>query len=369
MSEQQGLKIDEAWASNKPFNFFGPCSAESPDQLRDTAKGIWEQLGSAFIFRAGVWKPRTRPNSFEGAGIAALPWLKEVKDEFGFKISTEVANAQHVEHCLKNEVDVLWIGARTTVSPFAVQEIAEALKGANVSVFVKNPIHADLSLWMGALERINKAGITKLGAIHRGFHMLDSAPYRNLPIWKLAMELKQTFDNLPIVCDASHISGKPTLIPHVVQKSLDLNMDGLMIETHCQPQLALSDAKQQITPKELFDLLTHVEVRQSTTNNQEFVSKMEELRTMIDAIDDKALDLVARRMNLVQEIGNYKKDNKVTIFQVERWRKVLERSTAKGHDLGLSQEFIKSLFDAVHHESIRQQNSVMNPDLKRHKEV
>ena len=246
------------WLSGKrPYQFFGPCSAESLDQLRTTAAGISEHFTDV-IFRAGIWKPRTRPNTFEGVGEEGLKWLIDIKEEFGFKVTTEVASPAHVEACLKAGIDVLWIGARTTVNPFSVQAIADALEGADVPVFVKNPLNPDVSLWSGAVERIGKAGITKLGAIHRGFHLADNKPYRNAPAWDLAVQFKTDHPEIPLICDVSHITGNPELIPHVAQRALDLDMDGLMVETHCNPKKALSDAKQQITPAHLQLSLIHI---------------------------------------------------------------------------------------------------------------
>jgi len=359
MSENSSLVIDKEWLKQQPFNFFGPCSAESLAQMLATAKEL-AQFSSESIFRAGIWKPRTRPNTFEGIGSVGLEWLKAVKDQYGFQTATEVANAKHVELALESGVDILWIGARTTVNPFSVQEIAEALRGMDVPVFVKNPIHADLSLWVGALERINQVGITKLGAIHRGFHDGNNSIYRNSPKWQIALELKRMFSNLPIVCDASHISGTPKLISSVAQKSLDLNMDGLMIETHIHPEQALSDAKQQVTPellKEIIGSLTHPV---DSIDNINFTNKLEELRCDIDKIDDQLIELMANRMELVKSIGTYKKENKVTVFQLERWKAILQRTNAMGNPMGLTQEFINGLFNVIHDESIRQQTEVMN---------
>lgn len=354
------LKIDLDWSAQKPFNFFGPCSAESSAQVLQTAKGIAEENKKA-IFRAGIWKPRTRPNTFEGVGEEGLDWLIEVKKQFGLQIATEVANAKHVESCLQKGIDVLWIGARTTVNPFSVQEIAEALKGSNVQVFVKNPIHADLGLWIGALERVNQAGITKLGAIHRGFHEIESLPYRNSPKWNVVMELKRTFSNLPIVCDASHISGKPSLIPIVAQKAIDLSMDGLMIETHCSPQDALSDATQQIQPQELIKIINGLEYRISSSDNIEFKNALLELRNGIDKIDDQLVELLAKRMEVIKQIGQYKKDNNVTIFQLKRWNEILKRTNLTAKTLELNEIFIEKIYNDIHEESIRQQTAIMNP--------
>src|SRR5690554_6311507 len=360
--DSEDLNIDESWCNtNKPFNFFGPCSAESPEQLHATAKDIAKNHPSA-IFRAGVWKPRTRPNSFQGIGEQALEWLREIKDEYQLKIATEIANPFHLEKCLDAGVDVLWIGARTTVNPFAVQAIADALKGVDIPVFVKNPINPDLSLWMGALERINKAGISQLGAIHRGFHLSDNGPYRNYPYWSLAVQLKAEFPNLPIVCDASHISGKPSLIPQVSQKAYDLDMDGIMIETHHNPTAALSDKEQQLTPEQLHDVLTKLIRKKKSSPNEEFKNQLEILRTKIDKVDDDLMDLIAVRMNIAKQIGVYKKNNKVTILQIERWKQIMERVLKNGKGLDLGEDFINAIYNAIHEESIRKQTQVQNGD-------
>ncbi len=344
-----------------PLYIFGPCSAETPEQVLSTAKQIAAQFPNA-LFRAGVWKPRTRPNTFEGAGEKALEWLKEVKQETGLKTTTEVADASHVEACLKHGVDVLWIGARTVVNPFSVQAIADALKGVDIPVMVKNPMVPDLQLWIGALERINGAGIQQLAAIHRGFHFHNTAPYRNKPLWEIPLELMGKFPDLPVICDVSHISGSPELIPHVAQKAMDLNMNGLMVESHINPDVALSDAKQQVTPAQLQEIISHIIVRRPTADNEEFLNKMEILREEIDQIDLAILRQYAERMHLAREIGLYKKENNVTIFQREHWEYVLRRSLEEGLPLGLSETFLKGVYTQVHDESIRNQTEVMNDD-------
>ncbi len=339
---------------SSPFNFFGPCSAESPEQLRATAKGIKSNFDQV-IFRAGIWKPRTRPNSFEGAGEIALNWLMEIKEEFGFKVATEVANPNHVEACLKAGVDFLWVGARTTVNPFSVQSIADSLTGVDIPVFVKNPINPDLALWIGALERINKAGIRRLGAIHRGFHMTDNGPYRNFPNWNIAIQLKAAYPDLPIVCDASHISGSPELIPYVAQKSIDLDMDGLMVETHYQPNLALSDKQQQITPEQLYTLIQNLIPKSKTSSDIAFKTQLDVLREQIDIIDNDIIERLSERMSLAKKIGENKKRNGVTVLQVDRWQKILERTLQNGKALGLNDKFIYDFLNSIHDESIRQQ--------------
>lgn len=318
--------------------------------------------GMKFMFRAGVWKPRTRPGSFEGHGIEALKWMAEAKAEFGIPIITEVANAEHVQACLEHEVDGLWIGARTTVNPFSVQEIADALSGVDIPVMVKNPIHPDLSLWVGALERINRAGIKKLAAIHRGFHYHDNYPYRNLPNWELAIELKRMFRDLPIICDASHISGTPEIIPRVAQRAMDLHMDGLLIESHLDPSSALSDAKQQITPTQLKGLIQGLEIREPEIEDPLFTDELSRLRSKIDNIDEALTELLADRMGLVQQIGEQKRDRGVTIFQLERWAKIRENFEKWGQELGLQEDFIRRVVEAIHLESIEIQQKVMNED-------
>jgi len=346
-----------SWLSgNRPYQFFGPCSAESPEQLRATAAGIKEHFSNV-IFRAGIWKPRTRPNTFEGVGEEGLKWLIDIKEEYGFQVTTEVANAAHVEACLKAGIDILWIGARTTVNPFSVQAIADALEGTDIPVFVKNPLNPDVSLWSGAVERIAKAGINKLGAIHRGFHLADNKPYRNAPSWDLAVQFKTDNPEIPLICDVSHITGNPDLIPHVAQRALDLDMDGLMVETHCNPQKALSDAKQQITPVQLQELWGSLIFKSSESKNIEFQNQLELLRSKIDRIDDSIVELLSQRMNISEEIGLYKKENQVTILQLQRWQEILKRTLKSGKTLNLSDKFISSLYYAIHEESIDKQTN------------
>lgn len=361
MQNHLDILAAEEWLFNtqKPFFIFGPCSAESLDQTLETARGISEHFPNA-LFRAGIWKPRTRPNNFEGAGVQGLDWLQEVKNQTGLRVSTEVADANHVEACLKAGVDMLWVGARTTVNPFSVQAIADALKGVDIPVFVKNPIVPDIQLWMGALERINQAGIRKLAAIHRGFHFHNSEPYRNLPRWEMPLEMMGEYPNLPMICDVSHISGNPQLIPSVAQKALDLNMQGLMVETHRNPGEALSDAKQQITPDHLRSLIDGLVLRNPTADNPEFRNIMEALREKIDEIDKDVLQRFSDRMQLVREIGVYKRANNVTIFQPERWDAIIRKSLEEAQKLKLSPSFVKGLFMQIHDESIRQQTEVMN---------
>ncbi|MGZ4118705.1 MAG: chorismate mutase, partial [Bacteroidia bacterium] len=349
---------------NKPLLIAGPCSAESEEQMLSTAGQIAAFYPDS-IFRAGIWKPRTRPGTFEGIGDIGLQWMKEVKQQTGLLTATEVATADHVEKCLKAGIDILWIGARTTVNPFSVQEIADALKGVDIPVFVKNPIYPDLQLWAGALERVNNAGITKIAAVHRGFHSYDNRPFRNSPKWELAIELKAACPELPIICDPSHIGGTPELIPYLAQKAMDMDMDGLMIETHRNPSVALSDAKQQITPFELKEIIRDLQIRTATIQNSDLQTKLDELRSVIHKLDNDLLELLAKRMAVSKQIGEYKRDNNVTILQVTHWKNLIGTSIANGYQLGLPKEFVKELYQLIHDESIRRQTDVMNKVSKK----
>ena len=353
------------WAREKrPLIISGPCSAESESQMLTTATAL-AAIDKNIIFRAGIWKPRTRPNAFEGVGSIGLEWMKTVKARTGLLTATEVANGNHVEECLKNGIDMLWIGARTTVNPFSVQEIADAVKGVDIPVFIKNPINPDLQLWLGALERINYAGITKIAAIHRGFHSYNPSPFRNAPNWDIAVELKRICPDLPVICDPSHICGNTELIPYISQKALDMDMYGLMIETHCTPSLALSDAKQQITPFELSELLKRLVVRHANSDNPDFKNKLDQLRESINKADDELLQVLANRMGIVEKIAEYKKQNNVTILQTSRWESLLNERIQVGTLMGMSEEFIKALYVLIHEESIRKQAAVMNIYLKK----
>ena len=341
----------------------GPCGAESYDQLRQTAIGL-QNLNAVSLFRAGVWKPRTRPNAFEGKGEEALRWLKDIKAEFNFKITVEVANAHHTELALKYGIDVLWIGARTTGNPFSVQEIADVIQGVDIPVMVKNPIHADLQLWIGAIERIYNAGIRNIAAIHRGFHpdiyRDGKTKYRNKPLWQIPIELRTLFPELPIICDPSHISGNRELIPQVAQKALDLGLDGLMIESHYNPQIALSDAEQQYTPEDLKNVLDKLIIRQSGLSSTDHVSKLDALRKMIDEIDDDILNALKKRIQVIEEIGSYKKEHNIAIFQLNRWQEILRSRSQWADKMGLSRQHIEKLCQLLHEESIRVQNELMN---------
>jgi len=340
----------------KPYLISGPCSAESEDQLLNTAKSL---KGKIDVFRAGVWKPRTKPNSFEGVGKEALFWLQKVKKETGLKVITEAATAKHVELCLNAGIDMLWIGARTTVNPFYVQEIAEALSGVDIPVFVKNPIHPDISLWIGALERLNNKGITKLSAIHRGFFTYESSAFRNEPKWEMPIELKRNLSDLPIICDPSHISGNKKLIQDISQTAMDLNMDGLMIETHLQPERALSDVHQQITPNDLEILLDNIIYRKQILEDQDLILKLTILRDNIDKIDADIVNELNSRKEFVEEIAELKLKHNVTIFQLERWFQILSSRRKQANEIGLNPKMIADIFELIHKYSILTQSKIM----------
>lgn len=350
----------ESWSgvSGRPLIIAGPCSAETEEQVMDVANQLKDK-GIDYM-RAGIWKPRTRPNSFEGIGEDGLKWLKRVKDELGMKVGTEVANPEHVELALKYGIDALWIGARTTVNPFAVQEIADSLKGVDVPVMVKNPINPDTQLWIGAIERIHGAGIKSLAAIHRGVSTYEKSKYRNKPMWQMAIELKRLLPNIPIINDPSHIAGRRDLIQEVCQKAMDLGLDGMMIETHPNPDEAWSDAKQQVTPTVLTEILSSLKIRNVSTDNVEFIKSLEDLRDDIDRIDLEIIETLAERMKVVEQIGEYKRDNNVTTLQMARWDSLLNDRTAKGSKLGLHDEFVIELFKQIHKESIKIQSEIMN---------
>lgn len=348
------------WLSSKiPFIISGPCSVESEEQVLKTAQELAKN-NQINVLRGGIWKPRTRPNSFEGVGEIGLPWLKNAGKAIGLPVATEVAKAEHVEACLKAGIDMLWVGARTTVNPFSVQEIADALKGVDIPVFVKNPVTPDLNLWIGALERINAAGISKLGAIHRGFTSHNKNGYRNAPMWELPIDLKIQCPSLPIICDPSHISGNRELIAKIAQKAMDLEMDGLMIESHFNPDEAKSDAEQQVNPQQLNTILSQLQIRKSDIDNKEFSNNLERLRAIIDEIDEDIVNQFSNRMEMVEKIGEYKRENDVVILQLERWEHILKTRTGLAEKAGLSADFIKQMLDIIHQESIRIQTKVMN---------
>lgn len=341
----------------KPLIIAGPCSAETEEQVMTTARAL--KKNGITIFRAGIWKPRTRPGAFEGIGSIGLDWLQSVKKETGMLVSTEVANVKHVYEALRAGIDILWIGARTTANPFAIQEIADALKGVDIPVFVKNPVNPDAELWLGAIERLNKAGLNKIGAIHRGFSSYEQTIYRNFPHWQIAIDLKRRLPSVPLICDPSHISGKRELLQSVSQKAMDLNFDGLMIESHNDPDNAWSDAKQQITPESLDVLLESLIVREVQPEGIS-LNTLEDLRFKIDKVDNNLLDMLQKRMKMAEDIGHYKKLNNMTILQQTRWEDILEKNISKGEKRDLSSDFIVKLFKAIHQESINKQTNIMN---------
>jgi len=352
----------QALSNEQPLLIAGPCSAETEAQVMATAHGL--QATPARIFRAGIWKPRTRPGGFEGVGEIGLPWLQRVKAETGLLTAVEVANATHVKLALAHDVDVLWIGARTTVNPFAVQEIADVLQNTDKIVLVKNPVNPDLALWIGAIERLAQADIKKLGAVHRGFSTYDKSRYRNLPEWQIAIELQRKFPELPLFCDPSHIAGRRDLLQEVAQQALDLNYQGLMIESHCTPDEAWSDAAQQITPERLVELWADLRIPKKTDSAEAYQAALRNLRLHIDAYDVKLLDILGNRMQIASEIGVLKKENNVAVLQQDRWNALLEKMIQAGNEKDLSQEFILRIFKAIHQESIHHQEQVIyNPDL------
>ena len=338
----------------RPVVIAGPCSAETEEQVMNTAR----QLASKGIklFRAGIWKPRTKPGGFEGIGVEGLAWLKEVKKETGMYVCTEVATAKHVLECLKAGIDVLWIGARTTANPFAMQEIADALRGVDIPVMVKNPVNPDLELWIGAMERLNQAGLKHLAAIHRGFSSYEKKIYRNLPMWHIPIELRRRIPNLPIICDPSHIGGKRELIAPLCQQAMDLGFDGLIVESHCNPDAAWSDASQQVTPDVLDYILNLLVIRKDTQSTE----NLSELRKQIDECDNEIIQTLAKRMRISREIGTYKKEHDMTILQTGRYNEILEKRGSQASLCGMDTEFAKKVFEAIHEESVRQQMEIIN---------
>ena len=320
------------------------------NQLKDT---------DVSVFRAGIWKPRTRPGMFEGVGAIGLKWLKRVKDETGLLTSTEVANANHVNLALENDVDILWIGARSAVSPFIVQEIADSLRGTDKIVLLKNPVNPDLSLWFGGVERLYSAGIKKIGVIHRGFSTSSKSKFRNNPEWQIPIEFQNRFPDIPLICDPSHICGRRDLIHDVSQKSLDLNFDGLMIETHVDPDNAWSDAAQQITPYSLIQLMKELKIRRDNFQEEDYIKKLSKYRAKIDMIDNDLVEILGKRMNLSDKIGKLKKDKNVAVLQSKRWNEILGKMILEGKDNGLSEEFVLKIFKAIHQESINHQNKIL----------
>lgn len=347
-------KLNLPCDSDRPLIIAGPCSAETEEQVMQTAQQLAQK--GCRIFRAGIWKPRTKPGGFEGNGEAALPWLSQVKKETGMLVSTEVATPEHVELALKYGVDVLWVGARTSANPFAMQALADAMKGLDVPVLVKNPVNPDLELWIGALERINQAGIKRLGAIHRGFSSYDKKIYRNLPMWQIPIELHRRIPDLPIICDPSHIGGSRELIAPLCQQAMDLGFDGLIVESHCEPDKAWSDAKQQVTPDVLDYILSLLVIRDEKATTEGITM----LRKQIDELDNQLMDLLAKRMRVCREIGQYKKEHNMTVLQTARYNEILEKRGAQGALCGMGSKFVKKIFEEVHEESVRQQIEILN---------
>lgn len=352
-------KITSASLEKRPLIISGPCSAETEEQVIQTAIQL-KQTSLIDIFRAGIWKPRTRPGSFEGIGSIGLPWLQKVKQITGLPVAIEVATSKQVEEALLHHIDILWIGARTTVNPFSVQDIADALKGVDIPVFIKNPIHPDIELWLGALERILKAGIKNTGLIHRGFSSYGNTLYRNAPMWHLAIDMKRRNPNIMMINDPSHVCGRRDIILDVSQTAADLGFDGLMIESHITPDSAWSDAKQQVTPTQLAEILDQIIWRRENGVNEESHAALLKLREQIDQLDDELMQILAARMKIADKIGLYKKENNITILQTKRWNEILERALAKSEQLNLSKEFLVKYFDSVHIESIQHQNKIMN---------
>jgi len=350
--------VQETWGK-RPLIISGPCSAETEEQVMETATRLAD-TGKVDMLRAGIWKPRTKPGLFEGIGTKGLPWLQQAKKATGLPTTVEVATAKQVEDALHFDVDVLWIGARTTVNPFSVQEVADAVKGVDIPVLIKNPINPDLELWTGAVERIQRAGIKQVGLIHRGFSSYGNTEYRNAPMWHLAIEMKRRNPDMMIINDPSHICGRRDILQAVSQQAINLDFDGLMIESHIDPDNAWSDAKQQITPEALAEMLDNIIWRQEDVASVDFQTALEKMRQQINHLDDELMQILGQRMKIADKIGEYKKNNSVTILQTNRWNEILDRATKKAATLGLSPEFITKYLDAVHMESINHQNKIMN---------
>jgi len=358
MTDQSGEALQKTWGK-RPLIISGPCSAETEEQVLETAKQV-AATGKVDILRAGIWKPRTKPGMFEGVGAKALPWLQQAKKITGLITTVEAATAKQVQDALTFDVDILWIGARTTVNPFSVQEVADALRGIDIPIFIKNPINPDLELWTGAVERIARAGIKQIGLIHRGFSTYGNTDYRNAPMWHMAIEMKLRYPELMMICDPSHICGQRDTVLDISQKAIDLDFDGLMIEAHIDPDNAWSDAKQQVTPEQLNQILEDIIWRKENTASPEFHAALDKLRQQINNLDDELIQLLSQRMKIADKIGHYKKENNITILQTVRWNEIIERAMKKGDILGLSKEFITKYFDAVHMESINHQKKIMD---------
>jgi len=354
----QQSAVQAAW-SKRPLIISGPCSAETEEQVIETAERL-AKTGKVDMLRAGIWKPRTKPGMFEGIGAKGLPWLQKAKKLTGLPTTVEVATGKQVEDALTFDVDVLWIGARTTVNPFSVQEVADALRGVDVPVLIKNPINPDLELWQGAVERVSRAGIKQVGLIHRGFSSYGNTEFRNAPMWHLAIEMKRRMPGMPIINDPSHICGRRDILQATAQKAIDLDFDGLMIESHIDPDNAWSDAKQQITPERLAEMLSAISWRKEDVSSESYHAALDKLREQINHIDDELMQLISQRMSIAEKIGEYKRNNNVTILQSTRWNEVLDKALMKAGKVGLSEEFITRYMDAIHMESINRQNKIMN---------
>jgi chorismate mutase len=357
---EQSMKeiTQQAWGK-RPLIISGPCSAETEEQVLQTAQRL-AATGMVDVLRAGIWKPRTKPGGFEGVGAKGLPWMQQAKKLTGLPVTVEVATGKQVQDALTFDVDILWIGARTTVNPFSVQEVADALRGVDVPVLIKNPVNPDLELWSGAVERVARAGIKQIGLIHRGFSNYGNTEYRNAPMWQLAIEMKRRNPELMMINDPSHICGRRDILADVAQRAIDLDMDGFIIESHIDPDNAWSDAKQQVTPERLKEMLEALVWRKEDVSSEEYHAALEKLRQQINHLDDELMQILSQRMKLAEKIGEYKKNNNITILQTNRWNEILERAFTKGDKLGLSKEFVTKYFDAVHMESINHQNKIMN---------
>lgn len=362
MRHDMDIQALSSWIDldGQPLVISGPCSAESENQVMETAREV-SHLPLVKVFRSGIWKPRTRPHYFEGVGTQGLKWLQNVKAETGLLTTVEVASPQHVEACLKHDIDILWIGARTVVNPFSVQEITQVLQGVDIPVMIKNPVSPDVKLWIGAIERVNQAGISRIIAIHRGFYSMNKTLFRNPPMWEIPIELKRLIGGIPVVTDPSHICGNRNTLFHIAQKAMDLEMDGIMIESHINPNSALTDMEQQITPFQLKELLGKLVLRKHE-GTIEFQRKLDELRKEIDDVDQELIDLLARRLKLVREIGNSKRKHQITILQIHRWNEVFNKRIKKGQKKGISKDFLSQFMEILHEESIRIQNEVMNDE-------
>ncbi|HWR33208.1 MAG TPA: chorismate mutase [Chitinophagaceae bacterium] len=358
-TEQTGKEAIQAAWNKRPLIISGPCSAETEEQVLATAQRL-AATGKVDILRAGIWKPRTKPGMFEGVGAKGLPWLQQAKKITGLLTTVEVATAKQVQDALAFGVDVLWIGARTTVNPFSVQELSDALRGVDVPVLIKNPVNPDLELWIGAVERVARAGVKQIGLIHRGFSSYGNTEYRNAPMWHLAIDMKLKHPGMPFINDPSHICGRRDTLLDTMQKAIDLDYDGLMIETHLDPENAWSDAKQQVTPERLKEMLDMIIWRREDISSEEYHAALERLRQQINQLDDELMQVLGQRMKVAEQIGNYKRENNITILQTSRWNEIIERAFQKGDKLGLSKEFITKYFDAVHMESINHQKKIMD---------